>query len=354
MCFFVSFDDAIVKHLYVMYNKIYLKYIFKYVLCFYQFQKRGIFMPDTENQTVQYEEWEDHFLITKEKVHLTYNELKIPGLRLFGMLHQLTASEPLKMHIHSSAFEITFVTQGEMAFYAANKDYTVPGGSAFISYPDEPHSTNQIPLTPKQIYWFQLDISDPENFLFLSPPIARKLIDDLYGIQKHIVSTDNKETTQIMKHIYDQCMGERNSLEIASYIIIFLQRLIYFSQNEIQHRSFDIDLAVSYINEHITEEMNLTEIARQSMLSLPQFKQKFKSYTGTSPRNYINIKKIEYSKDLLRNGTSITNTAMQLSFNTSTYFATVFKKYTLLTPSEYVAKCRNKRNASPYSGDSSQ
>lgn len=241
-----------------------------------------------------------------------------------------------------------------MAFYTNGKDYTVPGGSAFISYPNEPHSTNQIPLTPKQIYWFQLDISDPENFLFLSPPIARKLIDDLYSIRKHMVNTDNKEITQIMKHIYDQCMGERNSLEIANYIIIFLQRLIYFSQNEVQHRSFDIDLAVSYINKHITEELNLTEIARQSMLSLPQFKQKFKRYTGTSPRNYINIKKIEYSKDLLRNGTSITNTAMQLSFNTSTYFATVFKKYTLLTPSEYVAKCRNKRNASPSSGDSSQ
>ena len=287
-------------------------------------------MNNQDNIQQEYIEWEDHFQTTKEKVHLTYNELKIPGLRLFGMLHPLTASAPLRLHIHSSAFEITFVTQGE------------------------PHSTNQIPLTPKQIYWFQLDISDPENFLFLSPPIARKLIDDLYSIRKHMVNTDNKEITQIMKHIYDQCMGERNSLEIASYIIIFLQRLIYFSQNEVQHRSFDIDLAVSYINKHITEELNLTEIARQSMLSLPQFKQKFKSYTGTSPRNYINIKKIEYSKDLLRNGTSITNTAMQLSFNTSTYFATVFKKYTLLTPSEYVAKCRNKRNASPSSGDSSQ
>ena len=141
-------------------------------------------MNNQDNIQQEYIEWEDHFQTTKEKVHLTYNELKIPGLRLFGMLHPLTASAPLRLHIHSSAFEITFVTQGEMAFYTNGKDYTVPGGSAFISYPNEPHSTNQIPLTPKQIYWFQLDISDPENFLFLSPPIARKLIDDLYSIRQ--------------------------------------------------------------------------------------------------------------------------------------------------------------------------
>ena len=96
-----------------------------------------------------------------------------------------------------------------MAFYTNGKDYTVPGGSAFISYPNEPHSTNQIPLTPKQIYWFQLDISDPENFLFLSPPIARKLIDDLYNINKHMVSTDNKEITHKSLEVKILCLQEQ-------------------------------------------------------------------------------------------------------------------------------------------------
>lgn len=92
-------------------------------------------MNNQDNIQQEYIEWEDHFQTTKEKVHLTYNELKIPGLRLFGMLHPLTASAPLRLHIHSSAFEITFVTQGEMAFYTNGKDYTVPGGSA-SKFPD--------------------------------------------------------------------------------------------------------------------------------------------------------------------------------------------------------------------------
>lgn len=81
-------------------------------------------MNNQDNIQQEYIEWEDHFQTTKEIVHLTYNELKIPGLRLFGMLHPLTASAPLRLHIHSSAFEITFVTQGEMAFYTMVK--TIP------------------------------------------------------------------------------------------------------------------------------------------------------------------------------------------------------------------------------------
>lgn len=42
-------------------------------------------MNNQDNIQQEYIEWEDHFQTTKEKVHLTYNELKIPGLRLFGM-----------------------------------------------------------------------------------------------------------------------------------------------------------------------------------------------------------------------------------------------------------------------------
>ena len=57
---------------------------------------------------------------------------------------------------------------------------------------------------------------------------------------------------------------------------------------------------------------------------------------GISPRYYINQQKIEYSKMLLQDGMSVTDIAMLLNFNTSSYFSTVFKKYTLFSPLEYL------------------
>lgn len=292
-----------------------------------------------ENSAIK---WMDYFHISKELVHLTYNELEIPGLRLFGMTQPRKAISPLDFHYHENAFEFSFIAQGEMHFYTQGINYNVPGGSVFVSYPNEPHSTNQFPMTPKTLFWFQLDISDPENILFLNPEAARRLIEDLYNIKKHMIATDTKTFSQLMKYIFKLAIneGKRSNIEIASCILIFLQRLIHFAKNESEHRSLDINLALTYIDEHLTEELALEDIAKQCTLSLPQFKLKFKNSVGTSPRDYINKNKIEYSKKLLREGTSITDTAMQLSFNSSTYFATVFKKYTMLTPSEYIARVK--------------
>lgn len=40
-------------------------------------------MNNQDNIQQEYIEWEDHFQTTKEIVHLTYNELKIPGFTAF-------------------------------------------------------------------------------------------------------------------------------------------------------------------------------------------------------------------------------------------------------------------------------
>ena len=79
-------------------------------------------------------------------------------------------------------------------------------------------------------------------------------------------------------------------------------------------------------------------MAALANLSCSQYKQKFKKQLEISPRHFINQQKIEYSKLLLLEGMSVTDIAMLLGFTTSSYFSTVFKKYTLYTPTEYLEK----------------
>ncbi|HML46577.1 MAG TPA: AraC family transcriptional regulator [Clostridia bacterium] len=96
-----------------------------------------------------------------------------------------------------------------------------------------------------------------------------------------------------------------------------------------------IKAVCDYINAHIQEPISLEALAQYADYSLSYFKSKFKDEMGIAPTHYINMRKIERAKRMLAQGESVTDTAMGLSFNSSNYFATVFRKFTAYTPTEY-------------------
>jgi len=57
---------------------------------------------------------------------------------------------------------------------------------------------------------------------------------------------------------------------------------------------------------------------------------------GFTPREYINFHKVEASKSLLEKGKSVTDAAIELGFSTPNYYSSVFKRFTTLSPSEYL------------------
>ena len=97
-----------------------------------------------------------------------------------------------------------------------------------------------------------------------------------------------------------------------------------------------VSSAINYIATNITEEISLEYLAMYSGLSLSRFKQRFRDEMGISPREYVNVKKVEKAKELLASGKNITDTAFELSFSSSNYFSVVFKKVTGMSPKEYL------------------
>lgn len=98
----------------------------------------------------------------------------------------------------------------------------------------------------------------------------------------------------------------------------------------------DMERVIAYINENISDLLPVSSLAHLCNLSVSRFKVKFSEYTGTSPHEYVLCKKIEAAKQLLANPNySVTQVCYQLSFSSSQYFATVFKRMTGMSPSEY-------------------
>lgn len=277
----------------------------------------------------------DQVFISKYRILLTEHELGIPGLRCFGFHNRHKAQEAIPWHYHKDAFEFSLPSRGIYHFANTQKTYSFSSEEVHISFPNEVHSTNHLPFPSGHLYWFQLDISDEDAFLFMHPQKARQFIQQLKSIPKHVIYTEKKGLS-LIKSAFDAAYKGEDPVLSASYLQLFLCIVISNSQDKSFAPPPNIRETLNYIENHITEELPLEQLAARAGLSCSQFKANFKREMSISPRCYINQQKIEYAKQLLREGKSITETAMILNFSTSSYFSSVFKKYTICTPSEYL------------------
>lgn len=279
--------------------------------------------------------WQEQYTETKERIVYTKEQHHIPGVGAFGHHLMTNAFPSLPWHYHENSFEFCILMKGSITFSTRTSSYKFSGGDVFLTYPNEIHGTNQSPITVGDLFWFQLDISDPEHFLFLTPAAASKMISWLLEIPHHVIQIDTPEIYPLLKNAFRLLQKGTDSQVVATYLEMFLHLVILHSNNQSFRLSPDIGRSLNYIIDHICDNLTLEELASIASLSCSQYKQKFKKQIGISPRHFINQQKIEHAKLLLQEGTSVTDTAMQLGFTTSNYFSSVFKKYTLCTPAEY-------------------
>lgn len=283
--------------------------------------------------------WHDPYTNTQKRVIYTQEQHHIPGVRSLAHHPTKDSIPSIKWHYHENAFEFVLSTKGILSFCTRTSSYKFSGGDVFIAFPNEVHSTHSTddsPISPSDMYWFQLDISDPSNFLFMNEQAAQKMILNLKAIPHHVVKADAKEIQPLLIQAFDLASKGEEPEFIAACLQLFLHLLLSYSNREQFLLSPDIGRTLNYILDHISSEISLDELASIAHLSCSQYKQKFKKQLGVSPRYYINQQKIEQSKLLLLEGMSVTDVAMHLGFTTSGYFSTVFKKYTLYTPMEYI------------------
>ena len=263
----------------------------------------------------------DNQFQSKHRTVLTREQICIPGIEMIGRHTIKSALPPLELHYHPDCFELTFVLEGTIAFGTEQsdegtgekiqKEYHLNGGDIFVTFPDEVHSSNMMPVLRSEIIWFQLDVSRPEEMLFLEPQASSDLLKRMCG---------------------------RSPQLSASYLALILNLMTEEIHPQENALSEDIRQSAQYIRRNLTQQLSLDELAELCGLSVSSYKQKFKSQMGITPRNYINMQKIELAKQFLKSGESVTETSMKLGFNTSSYFTTVFKKYTSQSPADYAHK----------------
>ena len=236
-----------------------------------------------------------------------------------------------EMHIHTSC-EIFYFVSGRVEYLVEGSEYPLERGSVMIMRPAEAHRPKILADKLYERYTINFPLSaadsiDPER-IFMKPFLDRPLgTGNLYlssefdGISiekcfKQICSCNDKYTAAI-------------KIQLFLMSILDAIRTAHISRNGSecpveQTRAMHI---LKYINEHLYEKISVSMLAEHFYISTSQFNRIFRNATGSSPWEYITLKRLTAAKEKISNGTHITKACEECGFDDYSVFYRAYVKY---------------------------
>jgi two-component system response regulator YesN len=119
-------------------------------------------------------------------------------------------------------------------------------------------------------------------------------------------------------------------------LILSLNALRALQEQRKEKECCTIFRVVQYVNQEFREKLQLQELAQKFHMNANYLGQAFKQQTGKSFREYLNDKRIEEAKRLLRQScSSIAEVAVNSGYPNADYFVSQFKRMTGMAPSAY-------------------
>lgn len=161
----------------------------------------------------------------------------------------------------------------------------------------------------------------------------------------YFLSNDQLLIQSFMKLYTLQSKDKSSSKTLVEDLIIteMLYRVFSTEGLHLLKRNFDktiqndkIYKVVNYIDQHLSQKIKTTTLAKVAGLGQTTFFKVFKEATGQSPIDYLMNERIKKAKILLqKNRSSLQEIAYECGFNSYEYFCSSFKKIEQLKPSEY-------------------
>jgi AraC-like DNA-binding protein len=270
-------------------------------------------------------------------------DLRPDGLKeiiAFGRFNYSEARPDIPIHRHFGVIEICYRDRGEQYFQLENQTYHMQGGDVFLTLPNEPCSSGGHPTASGVMYWFNLRLPRKgQGMLGLSVPDTAVICHSLLNIPCRLFRA-MKQTKPLLAEIlnlHDQPDAALRTIRMRQSMVRLLLEVIEGAARHVNSRvSERIAQITRTIQNNPAREFPIRDLAHQAHLSVSRFRSRFKEETGVSPWQFIVMARIEAAKKRLTEGNEpITQMAFSLGFESSQYFATVFKRLTGVTPRAY-------------------
>ena len=156
------------------------------------------------------------------------------------------------------------------------------------------------------------------------------------ALLKGACSNTLSSTFQNILHLARSQTNAQNEHRISVYLHMILCELAEACYSIPATANGSIDQAISFMEEHLTEDISLDEIASHISLSKYYFNRLFSQHIGMTPHRYFNNLRVQRAKRLLMTTyASVEEVAAQCGFDNASNFIRLFKQRTGMTPTAF-------------------
>ncbi|MGL4343899.1 MAG: AraC family transcriptional regulator [Cellulosilyticaceae bacterium] len=259
--------------------------------------------------------------------HFTFQLGKVTHMRANGLIEE---------HTHPKALEITYFIKGDQVYTVEGRDYPIGSGELFVTFPGEVHGSGKHPKDKSQIYYMIIELDGLKQLCFDADE-ADYIKEQFEDLKERVFKGKailGELLEQLLQYGIDDTPVAKTQIRnlVVTYILEVLECT---SEQEDQQQDAMIEVT-NYIEKHIEESLTIRNLANAMNLSEGRFKANFRKAIGIPPQEYILRQKIKEAKYRLKTtNQTATDIALDLGFSSSQYFATVFKRFTAVTPMEY-------------------
>ena len=246
---------------------------------------------------------------------------------------ELCADSPLNQndsHFHPEC-EIYINLSGKVAFEVENHIYPVSRGSVIITRPFEYHHCIYRGDDLHRHFWITFTADEKDELLGL-------FFDREKG-RNNLITLTEAQLNKCCEILNEQLIKEKDML---SRRIAFLSLIKLISDGEWKGGKIsadelpsDVAKALRFMDEHLTEELDVEQIAKEANVSVNTLERHLKEALGTTPFAMLRKKRLFSSLLALRGGDTVTEAALKSGFSDYSNYIQLFKKQFGMTPLQY-------------------
>ncbi len=249
-------------------------------------------------------------------------------------------------HQHSF-YEIFFFLSGNVNYSIEGKIYRLRPGDILLTNNLDIHRPEISPGKPYErfVIWISDSFFDK---IHLCGDDLRTCFSDAASKDYRLIRPDDanllrlqKLCSQIEQALGDDSLGSRTIaasclLRFLVYLSRCCEKPSVFMEDITENQA--VNQALAYINENISRDLTLDELADYLFISKFHLCKQFKHFTGMSVYQYIMKKRLIISLNMLRRGVPVTNAYLECGFNDYSNYLKAFKREFGKNPKEFMKK----------------